>query len=74
MDLIFGLSIEFWGKVSVGDRKFGLKFWPEVKISGVLFVGGKFRHSLKIFVTFSDIFSPIRYIPRSLVNKWEIVK
>ena len=58
MDLIFGWSIKFWGKVSVGDKKIGLKFWLGVKISGVLFVGEKFRHPLRIFVTFPRHFFP----------------
>ena len=58
LDLIFSWNIKFLGKVSVGDKKIGLKFWPGVKISGVLFVGGKFRHPLKIFVTFPRHFFP----------------
>ena len=67
MDLTFGWSIKFWGKVSVGDKNIGLKFWSGVKISGVLFVGGKFRHPLKIFVTFPRHFFPDKVTLKEII-------
>ena len=70
MDLIFGLSIKFWGKVSVGDKKNRVKvlvgdksgesFGYVINYRGKI-CRGKISSPLKIFVTFPDIFSPIRY-------------
>ena len=44
------------------------KFWSGDKISGGKFVGRKFRHPLKIFVTFPDIFFPDK-VYKNLVSK-----
>ena len=56
MDLIFGWSIKFWGKVSVGGKKIGLKFWPGVKISGIR--RGEISSTPRTFRHFPPIFFP----------------